>query len=110
MQPSIFLTQRIEELATAFESAAKEGYKVIFAGHAADEMVTGYYDHFLLHLNQIKDLPEYDNCLRGWKKHIFPLIRNPLFRNPNIYIENPNFRDHIFFEKDFFSFVPIYFD
>ncbi len=87
------------------EAAAKGGYKVIFAGHAADEMVTGYYDHFLLHLNQIKDLPEYDNCLRGWQKHILPLIRNPLFRNPNIYIENPNFRDHIFFEKEFQEFL-----
>ena len=85
------------------EAASKEGFKVIISGNGADEMITGYYDHFLLHLYQVNHLPNYNESLKSWEKHIRPIIRNPLLQNPNIYMNNPKFRDHIYFENRIFS-------
>ena len=31
-----------------------------------------------------------------WKKYVLPNVRNKLLRNSRLYIENKNFRDHIF--------------
>ena len=32
------------------EEIAKQGFKVSISGTGADEIFTGYYDHYLLHL------------------------------------------------------------
>ena len=71
------------------------GYRVTFSGTSADELFTGYYDHFLLHLHEVEDQPEYGRHLSDWESKIAPFIRNPILRNPNLY-DNPEFRDHIF--------------
>lgn len=72
------------------------GFRVTFSGTAADELFTGYYDHFLLHLNEVREHPDYQNWLQDWKEHILPLVRNPILQNPDLYKETPNYRDHIF--------------
>jgi asparagine synthase (glutamine-hydrolysing) len=84
------------------EAISKEGYKVAFSGTSADELFTGYYDHFLLHLNEIKNSDRYETTLKYWQEFILPVIRNQTFRNPNLYSENPYYREHIFdgYEKN----------
>lgn len=72
------------------------GYKVTFSGTSADELFSGYYDHFLLHLATISKEKDYNVYLDDWKKNILNIIRNPILRNPNLYIKNPKFRSHIF--------------
>ena len=37
------------------------------------------------------------------KKYIRPLVRNPYLKNPNLYLENPKFRNHIYLDNDKFS-------
>lgn len=69
------------------EAIAAEGYKVTIAGFAADEIFTGYYDHYLL---QIADLqkcgdPFSAERLREWEQHILPVTRNPYFRDPSLF-------------------------
>ena len=39
---------------------SKKGYKVFVSGIGADEIFTGYYDHFLLFFNEIKESNNYD--------------------------------------------------
>lgn len=82
---------------------AKDGIKVSISGTAADELVTGYYDHFLGFLAEMKDHPDYCHHLSAWKEHILPIIRNPLLQDPDLYVKNPQFREHIYFKQDVFS-------
>ena len=78
------------------EKISENGFKVSFSGTSADELFTGYYDHFLLHLNEMRNTDDYDSCLHDWSGNILPFIRNPDLQNPNLYHQRPNFRDHIF--------------
>ena len=79
------------------KSISENGYKVAISGTAADEIYSGYYDHFLQHLKICKDLDkDYEENLNFWKKYIKKYIRNPNFKKSDLYIENSNFRDHIY--------------
>ena len=78
------------------DAVSKNGFKVSFSGTSADELFTGYYDHFLLHLNEMRSSVHYNQSVKDWSGYIRPHIRNPHLQNPNLYFERPNFRDHIF--------------
>lgn len=72
------------------------GYKVSISGTGADELFSGYYDHFLLHLASIKDQSsEFENAKDSWHQHILPLVRNPRLQNSQFFIEDPNARQHL---------------
>jgi len=75
-----------------------DGFKVSLMGTGADEIFTGYYDHHLLYLATVKKVaPEvFTDSLSNWNSKIKHLIRNSTYRNPNLYISNPDYRDHIF--------------
>ena len=76
--------------------ASKDGYKVILSGTGADELFTGYYDHFLLHLYEIKkDKKLFNKNLKYWTKYIKPLIRNPILKKHNLYFNDKSYRNHI---------------
>ncbi len=83
------------------EAANKSGHKVIFSGTGADEIFTGYYDHFLMYLNEIKKKKQFNNELNCWTKFIKPLVRNKDLQNPNLFSENKKFRKHIYNQKKF---------
>lgn len=78
------------------EAIAARGYRVAFSGTAADELFTGYYDHFLLHLYEMRNRADYVRYEAEWKEHIQTFVRNPVLRNPTLYIENPGMREHVF--------------
>jgi asparagine synthase (glutamine-hydrolysing) len=75
-----------------------DGFKVSLMGTGADEIFTGYFDHHLLYLATInKVAPEvYKDALSNWNSKIKHLIRNPTYRNPNMYITNADYRDHVY--------------
>ena len=83
--------------------AKKLGYKVIFSGTGADEIFSGYYDHFLLHLKEIKKTKKYESEILSWTKFIKPLVRDENLKNPNLFIDKPNYRKHIYFPQEFVS-------
>ncbi len=74
---------------------AKKGFKVIFSGTGADEIFAGYYDHTLFHLNEIRKEEYFKSDLKKWKDYIGINIRNKKL-TPKNFIDNPNFRDHIY--------------
>jgi asparagine synthase (glutamine-hydrolysing) len=41
--------------------------------------------------------------LDAWRQHIQPIVRNPYLSNPALFIEDPEFRDHIFLNNDGFA-------
>jgi len=86
------------------ESIAEHGYRVSVSGTAADELFSGYYDHHLAYLYEIHgDSGSHANALQSWEKYIRPFVRNRYLTDPDLFIKNPNFRDHIFLDADKFS-------
>ena len=82
------------------EKIASRGYKVSISGTGADEIFTGYYDHYLQHLEATKNNKDFDKNLKDWKKYIFPNLRNPNLKDPFLYIKNKQNRKLIY-ENDF---------
>jgi len=82
--------------------AKNSGHKVILSGTGADEIFTGYYDHFLMHLNEIKNKEKFKKEIITWKKFIKPLVRNKNLQNHDLFYKDPDFREHIYYEQDKF--------
>jgi len=85
------------------ESISKNGYKVAISGTAADELVTGYYDHYNFYLYEMRKSENYKKYLNNWKKTFGKIVRNPYLKNPEIFFNNPSFRNHIYLNKDEFE-------
>ena len=81
------------------ENISKSGYKVAISGTGADELFTGYYDHFLLQLEAIKDTSFFKKNLDDWKKFINPILRNEFLKDPYLYINDPLNRDSVYEKK-----------
>ena len=71
-------------------------YKVILSGTGADEIFTGYYNHFLQYFSTIKDKNILKKNISDWKKSILPIIRNKNLKDPLRFIKNPKDRDNIY--------------
>lgn len=86
------------------ESIAEHGYRISVSGTAADELYTGYYDHHLAYLYEVREEPALHTVAQeAWMKHIRPVVRNPYLSNPNLFINDPGFRDHIFLDAESFA-------
>ena len=82
------------------EEIHRGGFKVAFSGTSADELFTGYYDHYILHLAEMKSAGGDQEWREAWKTHILPAVRNPCFQDPDLYVKNPGARDHIYDHQD----------
>jgi len=85
------------------ESISKNGYRVVFSGTGADELVTGYYDHFNMHLCEMRRHPEFPRYLRNWEENTGRFVRNPFLKDPRLFFDRPGFRDHIYLDQHVFS-------
>jgi asparagine synthase (glutamine-hydrolysing) len=78
------------------ENISKNDYRVAISGTGADELFTGYYDHFLLHFEALKGTKYLESNIEYWNKFILPKIRNPYLQNSKLYIEDPENRDLVY--------------
>jgi asparagine synthase (glutamine-hydrolysing) len=86
------------------KAIADAGYRIAISGTAADELFSGYYDHHLAYLQEVKgDAAHHATSLASWQAHIKPVVRNPHLGNPDLFIDDPKFRDHIYLDADEFS-------
>lgn len=81
--------------------AKKDGIKVLFSGTGADELFTGYYDHYLIDIIREKKLLTRLQKIKDWKKFIYPNIRNPIFKNLNLFKKNFHNLTYIYDNKKF---------
>ncbi|MAV79873.1 MAG: asparagine synthase (glutamine-hydrolyzing) [Flavobacteriaceae bacterium] len=74
------------------EKAKKNNLKVLISGLGGDEIFSGYYDHFLMHLRELKS--EYKLHYDNWEKYIHPIIRNKNYKNINLF-KDIKYRKHM---------------
>lgn len=84
----------------------EEGLRVALGGTAADEVFTGYYDHYLFWLGEMHGAvppEEFEGLVAGWRSTYGQFVRNPFLRDPMRMVETPAARDHIFLGAEKFS-------
>lgn len=81
---------------------AKNGFRVVFSGTSADELFTGYYDHFNLHLYEMREHPRYTEHLQNWREYTGKFVRNPFLQDPELYLKDTSVRGHIYLKNDEF--------
>ena len=82
------------------EQISKSGFKVAISGTGADEIFTGYYDHYLSYFASVSNSEIKKKEIKNWKKFVLPHIRNDLLKNINLYIDNPKNCDLVFGLED----------
>jgi asparagine synthase (glutamine-hydrolysing) len=80
------------------------GYRVSISGTAADELFSGYFDHHLAYLSAVRDDPAlHARSVANWERDIKPVVRNPFLSNPDLFVADPAFRDHIYLGAEDFA-------
>jgi asparagine synthase (glutamine-hydrolysing) len=84
------------------EAIAAGGHRVAISGTGADEIFTGYFDHYLMHLAALHGTSDFAPALAAWQEHVAPVVRNPFLSDPLRFVHDPGFRDHVFLNRDVF--------
>jgi asparagine synthase (glutamine-hydrolysing) len=98
--PVLTITYYVQWL--LMKTISQKGYKVVIGGAGADELYTGYYDHHLFYIASLNGKPR-ENAIELWRLNLMRFIQNPFLSNPNLFIEEPNFRDYIYLDSDLYK-------
>src|SRR5262249_8434346 len=86
------------------EQIAKHGYRIAVSGTGADELFTGYYDHHLAYLYEVRaDRDRAAAARAAWEQHVRPVGRNPHLSDADLFVKDPWFREHIMLDADRFT-------
>ena len=77
-------------------SIKKKGFKVSLSGIGADEIFTGYYQHTLHYLAELKNHKCFKENYFYWKKYTKKITRNPHLKNIQNFLKNKNYIKYIF--------------
>ncbi len=79
-----------------------ENFKVSISGVGADEIFSGYYNHFLYFFNSLRNSKLLNENIKDWKKNISSNVRNIKFKDPMFFINNPKSRELIYEDNSVF--------
>ena len=83
------------------EDISNNNFKVSISGTGADELYTGYYDHYNQYFGSVNVKNKiYKENLEYWKKYIKPNLRNEALKDSDFYIKNQNLFQ-MFLKKNF---------
>ena len=85
------------------EAIHEQGFKVAISGTAADELFTGYYDHYAFWLGEMGGRPNFETLLADWREGYGATVRNPLLSDPLAFVENPARHEHLYQDHDIFN-------
>ena len=86
------------------QKIAQHGYHISISGTAADELFSGYFDHQLLYMYDIKNDDELlQESIENWQRDIGPMVRNPFLQDPYAFIKNPFNREHAYLNHQKYS-------
>jgi len=89
--------------ASLSEAIHQAGFKVALSGTAADELFTGYYDHYGFWLAEMSDRPDFSSLVDDWRESYGRHVRNPMLQDPLAFAKNPDQRDHIYLNAERFE-------
>lgn len=85
------------------EAIAERGFKVVISGTGADELFTGYYDHYAFWLAEQAHEPHCHTRLIEWQSTYGRWVDNPLLKDPLLFYEDPSFRGHLYPNRELFD-------
>lgn len=85
------------------QEIAQRGYKVAISGTGADEIFTGYYDHYAYWLSEYAGSEEIEQYVAEWRGTYGRWVNNPLLQDPMTFHKQPDFRDHLYQNRDLFN-------
>jgi len=85
------------------EAISKAGYRVAISGSAADELFTGYYDHYAFWLAEMSSRPEFPTLVEDWRGSYGAYVQNPVLQDPLVFAKTPNERGHIYLNAELFQ-------
>ena len=84
------------------EEIAKSGCRVAISGNGADELFTGYYDHYSFWLAEMRNEANFPRLKSDWTASYGAYIQNPKLQDPLVFSKNPCERDHIYLNAEQF--------
>jgi asparagine synthase (glutamine-hydrolysing) len=85
------------------QAISEAGYRVAISGTAADELYTGYYDHYGFWLAEMSNQPNFPALLDDWRSSYGAYVQNPVLQDPLVFAKTPNERGHIFLNANLFQ-------
>jgi len=85
------------------QAISEAGFKVAVSGTGADELFTGYYDHYGFWLAGMADRPEFPQLVEDWRQGYGQVVRNPVLQDPLAFRKAPERRDHIYLNRELFD-------
>lgn len=83
------------------EEISKNDFKVSISGSGADELYTGYYDHYLQYFAASNQKSvNFKKNVKYWEKFVKPNLRNPALKNIKFYSNYPKSMKNVL-EKHF---------
>ena len=62
---------------------SNDNIKICISGNGADELFAGYYHHYVLYYNTLKNKNKKKAFLKSWKNNILPILRNEEYKKIN---------------------------
>jgi len=85
------------------KAISERGYKVAISGTGADELLTGYYDHYGFWLAEQSQRDDLNRLLEQWREGYGAAVRNPFLKDPLIFKRTPSERGHIYLNREVFN-------
>lgn len=103
-QPIITISYYVHSFLS--EAIHDKGYKIAISGTAADELFTGYYDHYSMWLAEMRGESNdatFQVLVKDWRDSYGAVVRNPHLQDPLAFTKNPHQREHIYLNQDLFE-------
>ena len=85
------------------EEIQAQGFKVALSGGGADELFTGYYDHYGFWLAEMHGCEDFPALLDDWRRSYGVFVQNPLLQDPLAFHRDPGQRGHIYLNRELFA-------
>ncbi len=85
------------------EQIKSRGFSVAISGTGADELFTGYYDHYGYWLAQMAKNGDIESLVSDWRETYGSWVNNPLLQDPLAFKKEPGRRDHLYQNREFFN-------
>lgn len=85
------------------EAIAEKGFRIAVSGTGADELFTGYYDHYGFWLAEMHDRNDAGELVDEWRDSYGKWVQNPVLQDPMTFRDSPRERGHIYLNRDLFA-------